>query len=89
MKKFTFCLTIFTTTLLFSNISYAYIDPSAMTYIIQLVVGIVIACGASLTFLFSKIKRKFNSNKTTTPPSTQPLETELDSEYYDDFDDKN
>lgn len=35
----------------------AYIDPSAMTYIIQLVAGVAIAAGAAFGFYFRKIKR--------------------------------
>ena len=45
-------------TFLFSSTASAYIDPSAMTYIVQIVVGIVIAGGAAFGFYFKKIKRK-------------------------------
>ena len=38
----------------------AYIDPSAMTYIIQLVAGMAIAAGAAFGFYFRKIKRAFS-----------------------------
>lgn len=48
----------------FSATASAYIDPSAMTYIVQLVVGIVIAGGAAFAFYFRKIKRKFKKKDT-------------------------
>lgn len=46
--------------LLFSITALAYIDPSAMTYIIQLVAGIAIAGGAAFGFYFRKLKRKLS-----------------------------
>ena len=36
----------------------AYIDPSAMTYIVQVVVGIVIAGAAAFGFYFQRLRRK-------------------------------
>lgn len=63
MKKFSliasFALFFVLGTFLFSFSASAYIDPSAMTYIVQLVVGIVIACSAGIAFNFRRIKRKF------------------------------
>ena len=49
----------------------AYLDPSAMTYIIQAVAGVVIAGGAALVIYWKKIKlffkkRKANKNKNVT-----------------------
>lgn len=46
--------------LLFSATALAYVDPSAMTYMIQLVAGIVIAAGAAFGFYFRKLKRMFS-----------------------------
>lgn len=46
--------------LLFSVTALAYVDPSAMTYMIQLVAGIVIAAGAAFGFYFRKLKRMFS-----------------------------
>lgn len=43
--------------LLFSVTALAYIDPSAMTYIIQLVAGVAIAAGAAAGFYFRKARR--------------------------------
>lgn len=42
----------------FSDNVNAYIDPSVMTYAIQIVAGIVIAVGAFLGVYFRKIKKK-------------------------------
>ncbi len=49
--------------LLFSVTAFAYIDPSAMTYIIQMIAGIAIAAGAAFGFYWRKIKRALTKNK--------------------------
>ena len=36
----------------------AYIDPSAMTYLIQIVAGVAIAIGAAITIWYRKAKKK-------------------------------
>ena len=41
----------------------AYIDPSAMTYMIQLIAGVAIAAGAGLSFYLSKLKRRFSKGR--------------------------
>lgn len=38
--------------------AYAYIDVSATTYIIQIIAGIVVAAGAVIGVVISKIKKK-------------------------------
>ena len=43
--------------LLFSVTALAYIDPSAMTYIIQIIAGVAIAAGAAFSFYFRKFSR--------------------------------
>ena len=40
---------------LFSTVAFAYIDPSAVTYVIQAVAGAVIAIGALITVFRHKI----------------------------------
>ena len=35
-----------------------YIDPSAMTYLIQIVAGVAIAIGAAITIFYRKAKKK-------------------------------
>ncbi len=66
----------------------AYIDPSAMTYIIQVVVGIVVVSGATLGFYFNKIKRKLRRNKDENEPIETVEQTEEieDNGEFDDFD---
>ena len=49
--------------ILFSVTAFAYIDPSAMTYIIQIIAGVVIAAGAAFGFYWRKIKRAFSKRK--------------------------
>lgn len=49
--------------ILFMQPVYAYIDPSAVTYIIQAVAGVVIAIGALLTIFRHKIVSLFKKNK--------------------------
>lgn len=41
----------------------AYIDPSAMTYMIQLVAGVAIAAGAGLSFYLRRLKRRFSKGR--------------------------
>ena len=52
--------------LMFSTVSSAYLDPSAVTFIVQIVAGIAVACGAAFTFYFRKIKRKIKGDSTNT-----------------------
>ncbi len=54
----------------------AYIDPSAMTFIIQLIAGVAIAAGAAFGFYWRKIKRAVKKKKTD------------DEEEYEDEDDE-
>lgn len=48
---------------LFAVPVYAYIDPSAVTYIIQGVAGVLIALGAALTIFRHKIFAFFKGRK--------------------------
>lgn len=52
-------------TYFFSMTASAYIDPSAMTYIVQVIVGIIIAGGAALGYYFKKIKRTIKKGSKT------------------------
>ncbi len=45
------------------NIIICYIDPSAVTYVIQAVAGVVIAIGACLTIFRHKIVAFFKKDK--------------------------
>lgn len=48
--------------ILLGNTSYAYIDPSAVTYVIQAVVAVFIALGALVTVFRHKIAAFFKKN---------------------------
>ncbi len=56
----------------------AYIDPSAMTFIIQLIAGVAIAAGAAVGFYWRKIKRAVKKKKNN---------EDDDEEYEDDEED--
>jgi hypothetical protein len=67
MKK---CLKVFKFLYFFScffvllgNTSFAYIDPSAVTYVIQAVAGVCIAVGAAFTVYRHKIMKFFRNLK--------------------------
>jgi len=59
-KIVSFAYFFFCGSMLCSVTAMAYIDPSAMTYMIQLIAGIAIAAGAGAGFYFRKLKRKFS-----------------------------
>lgn len=48
----------------FTMYAHAYIDPSAVTYIIQAVAAVFIALGAILTVFRHRIAQFFKKNKT-------------------------
>lgn len=52
--------------MLMGNTSFAYIDPSAVTYIIQAVAAVFIALGAVLTVFRHKIFAFFKKNSKKT-----------------------
>lgn len=49
--------------LLTTNAS-AYLDPSTMTYLIQIIAGVLIAAGAAAGVVWHKLKRAVKKNKT-------------------------
>lgn len=49
--------------MLFTGYAHAYIDPSAATYIIQAVAGVIIAAGAIITVFRHKIVAFFKKGK--------------------------
>lgn len=49
--------------ILLGNTAFAYIDPSAVTYVIQAVAGVAIAIGAACTVYRHKIMKFFRSQK--------------------------
>jgi len=59
--KFTYFFSCFFA--LFTVQVHAYIDPSAVTYVIQAVAGVLIALGAAFTIFRHKIFAFFKKNK--------------------------
>lgn len=45
---------------------YAYVDPATLTYVIQIVAGVVIAGGVAVGVYWRKIKKFFHQDKTVT-----------------------
>ena len=41
----------------------AYIDPSSMTYLIQIIAGVVIAAGAGIGFYWKRIRRSLRKKE--------------------------
>ncbi len=64
--KFAYFFTCFW--MFFSNVSFAYIDPSAVTYVVQAVAAVFIALGAILTVFRHKIARFFKKGKKDEQP---------------------
>lgn len=59
MSKFFICAFLNVGLMLtFSTTAFAYIDPSVMTYGIQLVAGVVVAVGAVIGIYWRKAKKK-------------------------------
>ena len=55
-----FVYTALCSMLLFGVTGNAYIDPSVMTYLIQVIAGVVIAVGAVVGIYFRRAKKKVN-----------------------------
>ena len=43
--------------------AFAYLDPSSMTYVIQIVAGVAIAASAGIGFYWKRIRRYFRRRK--------------------------
>lgn len=67
MKKRTKLLLVivymFCTAILLEAPAYAYIDPATTTYVIQTLVGVVIACGATILVFWRKIQFWFKKKR--------------------------
>lgn len=58
MKKFWLILNLFCFSVILSTSASAYLDPSVMTYAIQIVAGIVVAAGAVIGIWWRRAKKK-------------------------------
>lgn len=50
--------------MLLTTYAGAYLDPSTMTYLIQIIAGVLIAAGAAAGVVWHKLKRAVKKNKT-------------------------
>lgn len=58
--------------MLFATVeSFAYLDPSTSTYIIQIVAGGIIAAGTAVGIYFHKLKKAVAGKKDTRPANTR------------------
>ena len=58
MKKFEIIGTMICISILLMQNASAYLDPSVMTYTVQVVAGVVVAAGAVIGIYWRKAKRK-------------------------------
>lgn len=72
---------------MFTTFAFAYIDPSAMTYLIQIIAGIVIACGAAFGFYWRKLKRSFRKKNEEAEDNIENSDVDYAVEYADEDDD--
>jgi uncharacterized membrane protein len=62
MKIFQYTYLIISILLLSTITSFAYLDGGALTYVIQIVAGGVIAGGTAITLYWHKLKKKVRGN---------------------------
>lgn len=87
MRVAVFCFSFLLAMVGFSGTASAYIDPSAMTYIVQVVVGILVVGGAAFGFYFNKLKRAFRKKGEKKTETVQVIADEDidDNGEFDDF----
>lgn len=71
--------------MLFSVTALAYIDPSAMTYMIQLVAGVAIAAGAGASYYFRRVKRRFFKSRNSRAAVSSFNDDDDDDTGYGDY----
>lgn len=69
--------------LMLSNTASAYLDPSVMTYTIQVVAGVVVAVGAVVGIYWRKAKRKVENKLGIDENSKKEVEADV-IEFKDD-----
>lgn len=60
-----------------STTSFAYLDPSVMTYIIQAVAGVVVAVGAIAGVAWRRAKKKINKTLKTDENAHKEVEEDV------------
>ena len=74
--------------LMFSTVSSAYLDPTTVTFIVQIVAGVAVACGAAFTFYFRKIKKKLKGDKDDSKDDVASLDNSQDGFDDSEFDEE-
>ncbi len=88
MKKFfKIAMLVIASVLLFPKPVYAYLDPSVVTYVIQVVMGLAIAVGAVVYVYWRKAKQKVTEKLGIGDVAKK--EVEDDVVMYDIHDDQN
>lgn len=88
MKKFfKIAMLVIASVLLFPKPVYAYLDPSVVTYVIQVVMGLAIAVGAVVYVYWRKAKQKVTEKLGIGDAAKK--EVEDDVVMYDIHDDQN
>ena len=83
MKKFWFILNFVCFSMMLSTTAFAYIDPSVMTYTVQIVAGIVVAAGAVVGMWWRRIKRRLYGTLGIDESAKKEVEEDIVS-YFDD-----
>ena len=88
MKKFfKIAMLVIATVLLFPKPVYAYLDPSVVTYVIQVVMGLAIAVGAVFYIYWRKAKQKVTEKLGISGDTKKEVEDEV--VMYDIHEDQN
>ena len=74
--------------LMFSTVSGAYLDPTTVTFIVQIVAGVAVACGAAFTFYFRKIKKKLKGENAENKDDVASLDNSQDGFDDSEFDEE-
>ena len=69
--------------------AYAYLDPSVMTYAIQMIAGIVVAVGAVVGILWRKAKKKVSDKLGIDENAKKEKEDDIVMTKEDDTENKN
>ena len=86
MKKIiSFIFFLIASLLMCMTTALAYIDPGAMTFLIQVLAGVVIAAGAAVGFYFRRIKRAIKNHGKKDEEEEEYEEDESDEEDSDEF----
>lgn len=72
---------------MFSTTAFAYLDPSVMTYTIQVVAGVAVAVGAVVGIYWRKTKKKLKDKMGIDEESKKEVEADV-IEFQDDAPEK-